>query len=302
MKTKKILLITTVCSLILNTFALAKAENDDQEVVRAVKATSLTVEEVINLKKMILDKRQAVMLNQTLPLILTSTVVYVSTAPGSKSTVINMQKGFDVSVEIVDQNNKPWGISLISKGGDNIVSTVQAKTNKESANNMKNIVLFSPKIIGRANKLLHLESQASPISIILNVTTSPILHDRYTIMVAEENAISKEENRHEKTKFESGFISEDKELLSVLSGITPSNYEKNINTKGRDYEINTLDIYQSVDSGYIFIRTSADLLAPEPVSVITKGSFKAYKIPKSPLLLMTNNNGDDVEIFINTIN
>nr|WP_225879858.1 DotH/IcmK family type IV secretion protein [Abyssogena phaseoliformis symbiont] len=120
-----------------------------QDVVKEVTKTSLTVEEIRDLKMFIKNKQQAINLDETLPLDLSSTIVYASTRPGAKSVVINMQKGFDVSLELVDQNNKPWSISLISKGSDNIVSTIQAKP--ENKNNMGNIVLFSPKIIGSPN-------------------------------------------------------------------------------------------------------------------------------------------------------
>lgn len=295
MKTMRILI--TLFILILSTLVFA---DRSRSVVEEVEKASLTIKEIRDLKAFIKNKQQAINLDETLPLDLSSTVVYASTRPGAKSVVINMQKGFDVSIELVDQNNKPWNISLISRGGDNIVSTIQAKPKKQ--NNMGNVVLFSPKTIGRANKILHLEAQATPISIILNVTAIPIKHDRYTIIITEENLISKKERQDNKKAFDSNFINEDTELLSVLSGITPNKYEKIIGIKHQNYQINVLDVYQSMDSSFIFIRSSADLLAPEAISTITKGKFNAYKIPKVPLLLMVNDNGQDVEIPINFIN
>lgn len=298
-------LLLLITFLILTSPALAFADEKTKEIssiVKEVKGTSLTIEEIRNLKNFIKRKQQAIKLDSSMPLNLTSTVVYASSRPGSKSVVINMQKGLDVSIEIVDKNNEPWNISLISKGGDNIVSTIQAKPkNQKDKNNMGNVILFSPKTIGRTNKIIHLDAQATPISIILNITTEPIKHDRYTIIVTEENSISKTARQNNKKAFASNFISEDNELLSVLSGVTPSKYEKIIGIKHKEYEINILDVYESIDSGFIFIRSSADLLAPEAISTVTKGRLHAYKIPKVPLLLMINDNGKDVEVPVNFI-
>ncbi|MBW5288880.1 hypothetical protein [Abyssogena phaseoliformis symbiont] len=88
-------------------------------------------------------------------------------------------------------------------------------------------------------------------------------------------------------------------MLSVLSRIAPNKYEQVVGIKHQDYHINVLDVYQSINSGFIFIRSDANLLAPEPISIVTKGRFNAYKIPKAPLLLMVNDNGQDVEVPIN---
>lgn len=262
----------------------------------------MSPEQIKAIKRKLKNKDAALRIDETIPKIFTSKMLYVSTKPGAQSRAINLQKGVSVSIEFQDQSGNPWNVVDFSKKSE-LVEVFKPKLGAET--DFNSVISITPQNFGRGNKLIYLEGMTTPLSLVFHVGINETKHDRYQLVVMERSQKEKKDISEGNRQRNENAIFEDPLMLDVLSGVTPLGYKKivfdaNI-TKSIGFK--ELDFFEpkSESGKYLFIRTSGDIIAPSPINVAKNGQMRAFKINALPIIALRNDFGEELDINIENL-
>ena len=262
--------------------ATPDSPDDDPAVIQAARdqafskltlnALPMTSEQIQKLRNLFADsQRAATAAPGGVPPKAVASTQLVSLEPGSTPPLIRLSQGYVTSIVFLDSTSAPWPIQSYDLGNPSAFNVQW-----EHSSNI--LMIQSSAMYTTANLVVQLKGLNTPISISL-IPGQPIVDYRVDLRVQGMGPNAKPGSMNTLPDAASN------ELIQVLDGVPPGKAKV---LKIPDSEAQAW----MVNENKMYLRTRLTLLSPAWIaSMSSADGMNAYEIPKTPSILVSNNDG-----------
>lgn len=210
-------------------------------------------------------------------------IIEVSVAPGSKVERIYLSESLDTILSVIDANGNAWPIEYISTGNGE-----EFPYSKIEAGQLNKAKLNSLYRQGSTNLSLILKGLDPTVTIEL-VASKRRYHPQALIQIDQNGPLTKK-----KVNFSLGNVSFDDELENTVLGIKPNDKAKPLKADSP-----LVKAWLGAD-GELYLRTKLLPRSPRRPRGIRHGGngFIAYKMQFLPVIIMSDDNGNEHHIVL----